>query len=234
MLEVRSLVKRFGGLVAVDGVSFDVAPSTVLGMIGVNGAGKTTVMNCINGLYRSDRRRVLFDGRDVTHRTAHEVAHLGMGRTFQVPRIFRRMSLLDNLLVPVLDSHASDAALTEKAEAVLARFELYGLRHNHGEEISGGQQKLLELARTMMFEPRLILLDEPFAGVNPALCKLLLERIEGLVDEGRTFLLVSHDLTSIYRLSHRIIVLNQGKVIADGDVDAIKSNTDVIEAYLGS
>ena len=234
MLEVQSLVKRFGGVVAVDGVSFDVAPSTVLGMIGVNGAGKTTVMNCINGLYRCDEGRVLFDGRDVTHRTAHEVAHLGMGRTFQVPRIFRRMSLLDNLLVPVLDSRASDAALTEKAEALLARFELHELRHNHGEEISGGQQKLLELARTMMFEPRLILLDEPFAGVNPALCKLLIERIEGLVGEGTTFLLVSHDLTSIYRLSHRIIVLNQGEVIADGDVDAIKSNADVIEAYLGS
>lgn len=233
ILTTQGLTKRFGGLVAVDGIDVTIKRGTVLGMIGINGAGKTTAMNCINGLYRSDGGQVYYNGHDITHRTPHEIAKLGIGRTFQVPRIFQRMSLIDNLFVTSLDSSLSDQELTQRAEGFLDRMKLFDLRYNHGEELSGGQQKLLELARVMMFNPDLILLDEPFAGVNPALCRLLIERIQELRTEGKSFLLVSHDLTSIYRLSDRIVVLNQGQIIAEGGVDDIKNDSAVIEAYLG-
>jgi len=233
VLEAQGLVKRFGGLVAVDGVDLALERGTILGMIGINGAGKTTLMNCINGIYRNDAGRVRLNGHDITHRKPHEIAHAGLGRTFQVPRIFHRMSLIDNLVVTSLDSELSDAALGERAEHLLERVNLAELRYNHGEELSGGQQKLLELARVMMFDPSVILLDEPFAGVNPTLCKLFIERIQELRDAGHSFLLVSHDLASIYRLSDHIVVLNQGRIIADGGVNDIKNDPAVIEAYLG-
>lgn len=234
LLESRDLVKRFGGLVAVNEVSFTLERNTVLGLIGINGSGKTTVMNCVNGLYKADGGSITFDGEELIGRSPHEVTRLGIGRTFQVPRVFRRMTLIDNLLVPLLGSGLSDAELTELAEECLAQVNLHGLRQNYAEELSGGQQKLLELARLIMLDPKLILLDEPFAGVNPSLCQLLLERIEGLLEKGKSFILVSHDLTSIYRLSSHIIVLNEGRKIAEGSVDEVKNNPDVIEAYLGS
>ena len=233
MLEVSNLTKRFGGLVAVNDVSFSAPEQGVLGIIGVNGAGKTTLMNCLNGLYRPDAGSMRLDGRELRGLSPHEISRAGLGRTFQVPRVFRRMTLTDNLLVTSLSSKASDAELVERAEGLLEQVGLRALRHNHAEELSGGQQKLLELARVMMFDPKVILLDEPFAGVNPTLCRLIIERIEGLLAAGKTFLLVSHDLTSIYRLSTRIIVLNQGQKIAEGDVEAIRNDPAVIEAYLG-
>lgn len=234
ILSVHGLTKRFGGLVAVNRIDLEVARGTIVGLIGINGAGKTTLINCINGIYRSDSGTVRIEGSDATHRTPHEIAHLGVGRTFQVPRTFHRMTLIDNLLVPVLDSEEGDDALYEKAAHCLDRVNLYDLRHNHGEELSGGQQKLLELARIMMFDPSLILLDEPFAGVNPSLCRLIISQIERLREDGKSFLLVSHDLTSIYRLSDLIYVLNQGEVIASGNVDEVKADPRVIEAYLGN
>ncbi len=234
MLQIEGLSKRFGGLVAVDDLSFQAPRNTILGMIGVNGAGKTTVMNCISGLYSSDTGRITLDGKDITNKTPHDIAHHGLGRTFQVPRVFRRMTLIENLLSTVLDSPLSDAELVEQATSILDEVQLHELRYNYAEELSGGQQKLLELARVMMFDPGTILLDEPFAGVNPGLCKILIERIESLVDAGKSFLLISHDLTSIYRLSHHIVVLNQGQKIAEGNVEDIKNNPQVIEAYLGN
>lgn len=233
LLEVSDLYKHFGGLVAVDHLSFTVPRGTILGLIGVNGSGKTTVMNCINGLYHADSGRARLDGNELIGKSPHEIARLGVGRTFQVPRVFRRMTLIDNVLVPALSSRSSDEELTERAGALLEQTQLHALRHHFAEELSGGQQKLLELARVMMFEPRLILLDEPFAGVNPSLCRLLIERIEALLAEGKTFILVSHDLTSIYRLSDHILVLNEGQAIAEGSVEQVKNNPRVVEAYLG-
>lgn len=232
-LEVAGLTRRFGGLVAVDDVSFRVPPGSVVGLIGINGAGKSTLMNCIAGSLCPDAGRIVFEGRDIAGRPPHEIARAGIGRTFQIPRVFARMTLIDNLMIPVLGEDASDAALIEKAHERLARVSLDHLAANTGEELSGGQQKLLELARVMMLDPRLVLLDEPFAGVNPALCRLVTEQIERLKGEGASVLLISHDLTSIYRLSDHIYVLDRGRVIAEGAVEAIRSDPAVIEAYLG-
>lgn len=234
ILAVKDLVKRFGGLVAVRHVSFEIPRGLIVGLIGINGAGKTTLMNCINGIYHTTSGSVMINGHDVTNRTPHEIAGQGVGRTFQVPRTFRRMTLIDNLLIPVLGSEKSDAELTDLAVQYLDRVNLYALRENNGEELSGGQQKLLELARVMMLNPPLILLDEPFAGVNPSLCRLMIQQIEKLKDEGKSFLLISHDLTSIYRLSDQIFVLNQGEIIASGQVEDIQNDPAVIEAYLGN
>jgi len=165
MLKVEGLNKQFGGLVAVDDLSFEDPRKTILGLIGINGAGKSTVMNCISGLYRSDSGRVMLGGKDITRKTPHDIARHGLGRTFQVPRLFHRMTLVENLLTTVLDSKRKNAELVEQAEAILDSVDLHGLRHNNGEELSGGQQKLLELARVMMFDPNMILLDEPFASL---------------------------------------------------------------------
>lgn len=233
-IEVHGLIKRFGGLTALAGVDLEAHPGEVLGIIGVNGAGKTTLMNCICGIYRPDEGRVLIGGRDTTGLTPHEVASLGIGRTFQIPRVFRRMSLIDNLLVPVLNRPDPDSVLIERAEAMLERMRLIDLRHNFSEELSGGQQKLLEMARMLMPEPRVVMLDEPFAGVHPTLCRFMIDQIEAIAAAGKTVLLISHDLTSIYRLSHRVAALNEGRVIAEGSVDEIRGNAAVVEAYLGA
>jgi branched-chain amino acid transport system ATP-binding protein len=233
-IETRDLVKRFGGLTALDGVALAAEAGEVLGIIGVNGAGKTTLMNCICGIYRPDDGDVFIAGERVTGLTPHEIAHRGIGRTFQVPRVFRKMSLVDNLLVPVLDRDRPDRELVGRAEAMLEQMRLIELRHNYAEELSGGQQKLLEMARMLMPEPGVVMLDEPFAGVHPSLCRFMIERIEQMAASGKTVLLISHDLTSIYRLSHRVVALNQGKVIAEGGVADIRGNPAVIEAYLGA
>jgi branched-chain amino acid transport system ATP-binding protein len=233
-IEVHGLYKHFGGLAALDGIELEARAAEVLGIIGVNGAGKTTLMNCICGIYRADRGRVSIGGRDMTGLTPHEIAHAGVGRTFQIPRVFRKMSLIDNLLVPVLDRADSDRVLIERAEAMLEQMRLIELRHNFAEELSGGQQKLLEMARMLMPEPKVVMLDEPFAGVHPMLCRFMIERIEAIAAGGKTVLLISHDLTSIYRLSHRVAALNQGRVIAEGSVNEIRANPAVVEAYLGA
>ena len=233
-IEVHGLYKHFGGLAALDGIDLEARAAEVLGIIGVNGAGKTTLMNCICGIYRADKGSVAIGGRDVTGLTPHEIAHAGVGRTFQIPRVFRKMSLIDNLLVPVLDRADSDRALIERAEAMLEQMRLIELRHNFAEELSGGQQKLLEMARMLMPEPKVVMLDEPFAGVHPTLCRFMIERIEAIAAGGKTVLLISHDLTSIYRLSHRVAALNQGRVIAEGSVAEIRGNPAVVEAYLGA
>jgi branched-chain amino acid transport system ATP-binding protein len=232
-IEVQGLRKRFGGLTALDGVDLEARTGEVLGIIGVNGAGKTTLMNCICGIYRADSGRISIGGRDMTGLAPHEVAHAGVGRTFQIPRVFRKMSLVDNLLVPVLDLAQSNRQLIERAEAMLEQMRLIELRHNLAEELSGGQQKLLEMARMLMPGPQVVMLDEPFAGVHPTLCRFMIEQIEAIAAGGKTVLLISHDLTSIYRLSHRVAALNQGRVIAQGSVDQIRGNPAVIEAYLG-
>ncbi len=235
MLKINGLQKRFGGLVALAGVSLSVPDRHILGIIGMNGSGKTTLLNCINGLYVPDAGTIDFDGKELGGLPVHEVARLGVGRTFQVPRIFPHLTLLDNLDVSQLQTGRNASERYAQSEYWLHKVELHRLRHNYAEELSGGQQKLLELARIMVAKPKVILLDEPFAGVNPALAQLLISVIREIPEQHDcSVVLVSHDLTSIYQLSDHIIVMNEGAILTEGDADKVRNDPAVIEAYLGA
>jgi len=233
ILTVSNLTKRFGGVVAINHLSFEIRENEILGIIGPNGSGKTTTLNCLNGIYRGNEGTISFEGRFIQGMLPHEISHLGIGRTFQVPKIFKKMTIIENLLAPVLDSRESDMVLQQKAIRLLQEVNLEPLKDNLGEELSGGQQKILELARILMFDPKMILLDEPFAGIHPVLRTKFHEMILALHKRGVTFVLVSHDLPSLYLLSSRIIVLDNGKKIAEGSGKEIQKNEAVIEAYLG-
>jgi len=235
VLKVRNLKKRFGGLQALRGIDLDVPARAILGVIGMNGSGKTTMLNCINGIYRADSGSIELDGQPLAGRPIHEVAALGIGRTFQVPRVFQHMTLLDNMDVAQVASQASDAERNEQSAYWLDKVGLLALRYNYAEELSGGQQKLVELARIMVARPKLILLDEPFAGVNPQLALQLINLIAEIpVQHDCSVVLVSHDLTSIYQLSHHIVVMNEGAILTQGSADTVRSDPAVIEAYLGA
>ncbi|MFU1980902.1 ABC transporter ATP-binding protein [Bordetella hinzii] len=235
MLKVSNLKKRFGGLVALQGVDVDVPHGSILGVIGMNGSGKTTMLNCINGIYTPDEGSIRLDGQEIAGKQTHEVARLGIGRTFQVPRIFRQLSLLDNLEVAQQQTGRSAEDRYAQSEYWLNKVELHRLRHNYAEELSGGQQKLVELARIMVARPKVVLLDEPFAGVNPALAQLLISIIREMPQEHDcSVVLVSHDLTSIYQLSDHIIVMNEGAILTQGDADHVRADPRVVEAYLGA
>jgi len=235
MLTLQGLNKHFGGLVALAGIDLRVPARYILGVIGMNGAGKSTLLNCINGLTRPSAGRILLDGHDITGLPVARIARAGVGRTFQVPRVFARMTLLDNLEVAQLHTGRGAAERYKHATHWLAQVQLYALRHNLAEELSGGQQKLLELARIMVAAPKLVLLDEPFAGVNPGLAQLLISVIRRLPTEhGCAVILVSHDLTSIYQLSHHIIVMHEGGILSQGCADTVRSDPAVIDAYLGA
>lgn len=235
MLRVEGLIKQFGGLRALNGLEFEVPERSILGVLGMNGSGKTTMLNCINGLYHATEGAISLNGNNLIGLSPAQVFRRGVGRTFQVPRVFSRMTLWENLAVPLLSKKMSRQDKDALRTKWLKKVKLYDLRHNFAEELSGGQQKLLELARIMVSEPRLVLLDEPFAGVNPSLAALLIEVIGKMPEEtGCSVILVSHDLTSIYTLSDDIIVMHEGRLLAHGDAEAVKSNPDVIEAYLGA
>ncbi|AKQ58243.1 ABC transporter ATP-binding protein [Bordetella hinzii] len=235
MLKVSNLKKRFGGLVALQGVDVDVPRGSILGVIGMNGSGKTTMLNCINGIYTPDEGSIRLDGQEIAGKQTHEVARLGIGRTFQVPRIFRQLSLLENLEVAQQQTGRSAEDRYAQSEYWLNKVELHRLRHNYAEELSGGQQKLVELARIMVARPKVVLLDEPFAGVNPALAQLLISIIREMPQEHDcSVVLVSHDLTSIYQLSDHIIVMNEGAILTQGDADHVRADPRVVEAYLGA
>jgi len=235
MLRVEGLIKQFGGLRALDGLEFELPERSILGVLGMNGSGKTTMLNCINGLYHATEGSITLNGNDLIGLNPAQVFRRGVGRTFQVPRVFSQMTLWENLAVPLLSIKMTRRDKDALRTKWLKKVELYDLRHNFAEELSGGQQKLLELARIMVSEPRLVLLDEPFAGVNPSLARLLINVIREMPKEtGCSVILVSHDLTSIYELSDDIIVMHEGRLLAHGDAEAVKSNPDVIEAYLGA
>lgn len=227
-LQVKNIRKAFGGLVAINGVSFSAAPGTITGIIGVNGAGKSTLLNCLCGLYPLTSGEILLDGKPIQNMPADRVTRLGVGRTFQVPRLFKSLTLSENIAI-------GEMGQTRHVEVdqLLSQVHLYRLRDNMANELSGGQKKLIELLRIQYHDADLILLDEPFAGVHPDLIRLFLDLIKGFRDAGKTVLLISHDLTSIYELSDNIIALNQGEIIAEGDAATIQNSAAVVEAYLG-
>ncbi|MGD2104296.1 MAG: ABC transporter ATP-binding protein [Anaerolineae bacterium] len=234
-LEIRNLTKWFGGIRALDGVSLKLSTSDLVGLIGPNGSGKTTLVNTIGGIYKPTDGQIFFGGESIGSLKANQVARRGIGRTFQVTRAFRRMTVMENLLVPALALHPERGRQVwkDRAREVLDFLTMDHLRNDYARSLSGGQQKLLELGQVMMTDPDLILLDEPFAGVHPKLMETIFDYITTLHHQGKAFIVISHDMTSIFTLSQRLVVLNYGDIIADGDPEEVKHDEAVIEAYLG-
>jgi branched-chain amino acid transport system ATP-binding protein len=234
-LEIRNVHKNFGGIRALNGVTLEISGSELVGLIGPNGSGKTTLVNTIGGIYRPDGGEIRFNDRNVGRLKPNRVVQHGIGRTFQVTRAFRRMTVMENMLVPALaiPSDRTRGQWEERAREVMDFLTIDHLRHDYARSLSGGQQKLLELGQLLMTDPQLLLLDEPFAGVHPKLMETIFEYITTLHGRGKAFIIISHDMTSIFTLSQRLVVLNYGDIIADGHPEEVKYDERVIEAYLG-
>ena len=234
-LVTEGIVKRFGGLTALDHVSFEIEPGGLVGLIGPNGSGKTTFLNVLSGFYRPEQGSVSFEGRSIVGREPSALAAAGIARSFQVTKIFRRISVLENLLVPGLTNwSAAPRETAEKGHAILDGLELGRLAGEPAANLSGGQAKLLEFGRLMMLEPKLVLLDEPFGGVHHKLKHLMHDTIRDWNARGTSIILISHDMGSIFDLCRRIVALQNGRVIANGPPEAVRSDPAVLQAYLGT
>ncbi|WP_255170627.1 ABC transporter ATP-binding protein [Natrononativus amylolyticus] len=250
MLRVSELEKRFGGIVAVDGASFEIERGTITGLIGPNGAGKSTTFNLITGVYRPDAGSVTFEGEDVTGLRPHQLVDRGLVRTFQISRELSGMTVLENMLLAFGNQRGEslwravtpgvrrstidqERELLERVWETLELFEIDHLAHEDAANLSGGQRKLLELARALLTDPDMLMLDEPMAGVNPTLEKKLLGRVHELRERGYTFLIVEHDMDVIMNNCETVIVMHQGRVLSRGPPAAIQEDERVIDAYLG-
>jgi neutral amino acid transport system ATP-binding protein len=248
LLRIEDAHRSFGGLKAVNGCSFAIERGTISALIGPNGAGKTTLINLVAGALRVDSGKITFDGTDVTNQRAHRIARLGLIRTFQISREFGDMTVLENLLVTPPGQageklfnallrprigREQDKKLVERGLEVLNTFGLFALRDEYARNLSGGQKRLLELARGVMAEPRLLLLDEPMAGVNPALIERLGRHIQDLRESGITFLMVEHNLNVVEQVCDHVVVMAEGKTLATGLLSELRRNAEVIRAYLG-
>jgi ABC-type branched-subunit amino acid transport system ATPase component len=230
ILQVRNLVKRFGGVTAVNGVSLSLEAGKIYGLIGPNGSGKTTLFNCITGIERRDSGAVGFKGRRIDGLKPHQIFHRGLGRTFQIIRVFPELTALENLLVVT----TGDLAQSRKRAEELLRFvKLEKLADEYAGNLSYGQQKLVEFIRVLMTDPELILLDEPAAGVNRTLLNELLDAVKALRDRGKTIFLVEHDMKVVMGLCETVFVLDHGEKLAEGPPGVIQADERVIEAYFG-
>ena len=249
ILIVNDVSKSFGGLQAVNRATLDVAGGSITGLIGPNGAGKTTLFNLISGFLRPDSGEIYFQGERIDHLPAHLVFRRGLVRTFQIPRELAGMTVIENLMLVPLDQAgerlwntwflpwrvaAQEHTNFDKAEDVLKFLNLHHLRDEYAANLSGGQKKLLELGRTLMCAPKMILLDEPAAGVNRVLMRTIVDDIKRLRDElGITFFVIEHDMDVIAWLCDELIVMSEGTKLAEGPPDEVRADKRVLEAYLG-
>ena len=248
ILVASDIRRAFGGLVAVDVKHLEVQRGTITALIGPNGAGKTTFFNLLTGFDKPSRGTWSFDGRSAKRMRSYQVARSGMVRTFQLTKALTRMTVMDNMLIgasrqigermwagllPFLWK-GEEAANRARAMELLERFKLIDKREDYAGELSGGQRKLLEMARALMLEPQMVMLDEPMAGVNPALKQSLLEHIKGLREDGMTVLFVEHDMDMVHEIADWVIVMAAGQVITEGTPDQISADPRVIDAYLGA
>lgn len=235
LLEVTSVTKRFGGIVALDGVSMSIAEGEILGLVGPNGSGKSTLINVLSGFYAADGGKVIFDGEDANEMQAHHLAALGIARTFQIPRPFDTMTPRENIAVSYMFGHSRHSL----AEARLAAQEwldftgLAGVADVPISDLTLHQLKFLELARALATQPSLLLLDEVLAGLNPSEIDESVEMIRRIHAQGVTILVVEHVIRAVMALSSRLVVLNQGAVISEGDPETVMSDPAVVTAYLG-
>lgn len=230
ILKVDQVAKRFGEVMALDHCSFDIEKGSITGLIGPNGAGKTTLFNLITGILQPDEGHIFFKGEEITGKKPYEIARMGIGRTYQIIRIFPKMTLLENLLVV---GREKGKAVVEKAYELLHRVKLYEKKDEDASDLSFGQQKLLSLAQVLMLDSELILLDEPAAGINPTLQNELMELIHQLNEEGKTFVIVEHDMKVIMNHCQKAIALNYGQKIAEGSCSVILKDETLLEHYFG-
>jgi branched-chain amino acid transport system ATP-binding protein len=252
ILEVDTIVRQFGGMTAVDVNHLEVQRGIITALIGPNGAGKTTFFNLITGFDRPTSARSgahwSFDGRKLDKTSASSVARAGMVRTFQLTKALNRMTVMDNMMLGAQNQAGENLAkslfrplwarqerqIEEKAKDLLDRFKLLEKKDDFAGSLSGGQRKLLEMARALMSDPKMIMLDEPMAGVNPALTQSLLGHIQSLRDDGMTVLFVEHDMHVVRHISDWVVVMAEGRLVAEGSADTVMSNPAVIDAYLGA
>ena len=248
MLTVENLAKEFDGLTAVNDLNFTVEPNTISGLIGPNGAGKTTTFNMIAGHLKPSSGKIYFDGKEITNLRPHQTFQLGIVRTFQIPRPFSGMTVLENLtMVPRnqigekiwnnwLRNNAvarEEQQIREKANGLLEFLNLSDLKNEYSGNLSGGQLKLLELGRALMSDPKVILLDEPAAGVNPTLLEEIIDRIRDIHSQGVTFLIIEHNMELVMRLCSSILVMAEGDILMRGAPEEIRSDPRLIDAFLG-
>jgi len=248
ILQVNGIEKAFGGIRAVDRCSLAVLPGSITGLIGPNGAGKSTLFNIIAGLYRPDGGEIWFGDERIDGLPPYEIVRLGLTKTWQIPHELRNLTVLENLVLAAKDNAGErlinlfikpgevkrdEIRCRARAREVLKLTQLEGLANEHARSLSGGQKKLLELSRALMSDPTLVLLDEPVAGVNPALTGSLMDLIERLRQNGRTFFLIEHDMNVVMNRCDWVIVMHQGRRIAEGRPETVKADPAVIESYLG-
>ncbi|MEP6659472.1 MAG: ABC transporter ATP-binding protein [Acidimicrobiales bacterium] len=248
ILIADGVMRHFGGLLAVDVDHVEVQRGLITALIGPNGAGKTTFFNLLTGFDEANSGRWSFDGQSLEGMAAHRVAHTGIVRTFQLTKSLSRLTVIENMKLGATGQRgeglmaalvrplwrAQERAIEERAQQLLERFSMGHMRDEYAGSLSGGQRKLLEMARALMVEPRMIMLDEPMAGVNPALTQSLLAHIKELRTEGRTVMFVEHDMDVVHDISDWVIVMAEGSVIAEGPPDVVGANPLVIDAYLGT